>query len=183
MRRSLGQAFLCAALTALLCVLAAPSALAHVDPEAQAPRPAAGRGLDAHPFAGLRAEVADYAQQLLGVPYRLGGTDPDSGLDCSGLVRYVFEQVAGITLPRTVLAQSRVGKWIPRARLRRGDLVFFHTRRSRFSHVGIYIGHGRFVHAPRPGAEVEVSELGDPYWRRHFSGARRVLLPSRVATR
>ncbi|MDA8108107.1 MAG: C40 family peptidase [Betaproteobacteria bacterium] len=181
----------------LLCFLLAASltapglslpALAHTsDAAALAPRadpePPANTEEGAARGRGLPAELAHYALQLLGVPYKLGGTDPDSGLDCSGLVQYVFEQVADITLPRTVLALSRVGEWISRAHLRRGDLVFFHTRRSRYSHVGIYVGDGRFVHAPRPGADVEVSELSDPYWRRHFSGARRVIRHARLAAR
>lgn len=148
---------------------------------ASEPGSPAPRGEPAH--RGLPSALVDYALQLIGVPYKHGGNDPDTGLDCSGLVDYVFAQVADIVLPRTVLAMSRVGERIRRSRLRPGDLVFFHTRRSRYSHVGIYIGDSRFVHAPRPGATVEVSELSDSYWRRHFSGARRVIPSDRLAAR
>jgi cell wall-associated NlpC family hydrolase len=131
----------------------------------------------------LSSALVEYALQLIGVPYKLGGNDPGTGLDCSGLVDYVFAQVADIVLPRTVLAMSRVGERIARSHLRPGDLVFFHTRRFRFSHVGIYIGDGHFVHAPSPGSSVEVSELSDPYWRRRFSGARRIIPSDRLAAR
>lgn len=163
-------------------------ALAHIDRAATpAPRPDTASAQDAEEGTPdgrkLSAALARYALGLLGVSYKRGGNDPETGLDCSGLVDYVFAQVAGITLPRTALGMSRVGERVSRASLRRGDLVFFRTRRSRFSHVGIYVGGGRFVHAPRPGADVEVSEMSDPYWRHRYSGARRVLGHAQVAVR
>ena len=95
-------------------------------------------------------DVAIYALGLIGVDYKCGGDTPDTGLDCSGLVRHVFQQVTGVTLPRTAKDMSRLGTKVALADLQPGDLVFFNTRRFAFSHVGIYLGDNRFVHAPSP---------------------------------
>jgi hypothetical protein len=111
-----------------------------------------------------------FALGLIGVDYRYGGETPEGGLDCSGLVRHVFQQVTGVTLPRTSKELSRIGAPIGRGDLEAGDLVFFDTRRFAFSHVGIYLGDGRFVHAPSRGSEVEIAELANGYWRKHFNG-------------
>ena len=119
-------------------------------------------------------DLAVYALGLLGVRYRFGGESPESGLDCSGLVRHVFQQVTGVTLPRTAAAMSRVGDGVAKHELEPGDLVFFNTRRMPFSHVGIYLGGNRFVHAPARGREVEVADLSNSYWQRQFNGARRI---------
>jgi hypothetical protein len=120
-------------------------------------------------------DLAVYALGLIGVDYRFGGTTPEHGLDCSGLVRYVFQQVTGVTLPRTSQELSRIGETITMGELKPGDLVFFNTRRLQFSHVGIYIGEDRFIHAPRRGGEVEVVTLSKDYWRKRFDGARRLV--------
>jgi cell wall-associated NlpC family hydrolase len=120
-------------------------------------------------------DLAIYALGLIGVDYRFGGTTPERGLDCSGLVRYVFQQVTGVMLPRTSQEISRLGAKIPVAQLMPGDLVFFNTRRLQFSHVGIYLGEDRFIHAPRQGGEVEVVTLSKGYWQKHFDGARRLV--------
>src|SRR6266566_5059932 len=119
-------------------------------------------------------DLAIYALGLIGVYYRFGGTTPERGLDCSGLVRYVFEQVTGVMLPRTSQEISRLGAKIPLAELMPGDLVFFNTRRLQFSHVGIYLGEGRFIHSPRQGGEVEIVTLSKDYWQKRFDGARRL---------
>src|SRR5450755_2230467 len=132
-------------------------------------------------------DLAIYALGLIGVDYKFGGTSPERGLDCSGLVRYVFQQVTGVTLPRTSQEISRLGQKIPLAGLMPGDLVFFNTRRLQFSHVGIYLGEDRFIHAPRQGGEVEIVTLSKDYWQKHFDGARRLagalpaLIPSAQA--
>ncbi len=132
-------------------------------------------------------DVAIYALGLIGVDYRYGGETPESGVDCSGLVRYVFQQVTGVTLPRTSKELSRLGNKVASADLVPGDLVFFNTRRLPFSHVGIYLGDNRFIHAPSTGSEVEISQLSETYWQKHFNGARRLvgvlpsLVPSAVA--
>ena len=120
-------------------------------------------------------DLAIFALGLIGVDYRYGGNTPEDGLDCSGLVRHVFQQVTGVTLPRTSKELARVGKEVKRADLKPGDLVFFNTRRFAFSHVGIYLGDDRFIHAPRTGSEVEIAELDNGYWRKHFDGARRLV--------
>ena len=127
-------------------------------------------------------DLAIYALGLIGVDYRFGGTTPERGLDCSGLVRYVFQQVTGVMLPRTSQEISRLGAKIPVAELMPGDLVFFNTRRLQFSHVGIYLGEDRFIHAPRQGGEVEIVTLSKGYWQKHFDGARRLVgaLPSLI---
>lgn len=124
-------------------------------------------------------EVLQYAVSLSGASYRRGGVSPDSGFDCSGYVRYVFGQVAGLTLPHSSMAISLIGDHIAKSELRPGDLVFFRTVRKTISHVGIYLGNNHFIHATstRTGI-VEVSDLRDSYWTKHFSAARRLDLPS-----
>ena len=132
-------------------------------------------------------DVAIYALGLIGVDYRFGGETPEGGVDCSGLVRYVFQQVTGVTLPRTAKELSRLGNKVASADLAPGDLVFFNTRRFPFSHVGIYLGDSRFIHAPSTGSEVEIARLSEGYWQKHFNGARRLvgvmpsLIPAAVA--
>lgn len=113
---------------------------------------------------------------LVGTPYRYGGNTPDSGFDCSGLVDYVFRTVAGIALPRTAdeISHMRAEK-IRRGQLESGDIVLFHSSGRRVNHVGIYVGKGRFVHAPNAGGTVRLDFLDSPYWSEHYSGAIRVL--------
>jgi cell wall-associated NlpC family hydrolase len=124
---------------------------------------------------GQRNDLAFYALSLAGTPYRYGGESPRTGFDCSGFVRYVYRHSLGVRLPRTVNAMSRVGRRIKISQLRPGDLVFYHTGRSRYSHVGIYLGKRRFVHSPSSGESVKVSYLSG-YWKKHYSGARRITL-------
>lgn len=113
--------------------------------------------------------------ELVGINYRLGGTNPDSGLDCSGFVQIVFRDSLGKLLPRTAREQSQVGDEVSRHELKPGDLVFFNTMRRAFSHVGIYLGDNHFVHAPRTGGEVRVEDMSQGYWVKRYNGARRVL--------
>ena len=114
----------------------------------------------------------------LGTPYRYGGRSPESGFDCSGLVAHVFERAWGLPLPRNARAQAALGKPIRKLQeLQPGDLVFYNTRNRAYSHVGIYIGDGRFVHAPRPGQKVRADSLESPYWRSRFDGGRRLTPP------
>lgn len=112
---------------------------------------------------------------FLGVPYRRGGTSAETGFDCSGFVKTVYEEAVGLVLPRQAAQQAADSEKISRADLKPGDLVFFNTMRHTFSHVGIYIGDGKFVHSPKPGEEVRVESLSVAYWTRRFTGARRVL--------
>ena len=121
------------------------------------------------------SELVVNALSFLGVPYRRGGTSAETGFDCSGFVKTVYEETVGLVLPRLAAQQAANTEKISRADLKPGDLVFFNTMRHTFSHVGIYIGDGKFVHSPKPGAEVRVESLSVAYWTRRFSGARRVL--------
>jgi cell wall-associated NlpC family hydrolase len=127
-------------------------------------------------------DVAGFALGLIGVEYRWGGDTPARGLDCSGLIRYVFQEVTGVTLPRTARELSRLGDSVPLGDLRAGDLVFFNTRHFAFSHVGLYLGDNQFIHAPSRGREVEITMISSNYWQKHFDGARRLVgvLPALV---
>jgi hypothetical protein len=129
--------------------------------------------------AGNRVEAK--ASQLvvgalgfLGVPYRRGGSSVEAGFDCSGFVRAIYQQTAGLLLPRKASEQAAATEKIDKTELKPGDLVFFNTMRRAFSHVGIYVGNGKFIHAPKPGGEVRVEDMGVSYWAKRFDGARRV---------
>ena len=119
-------------------------------------------------------DTLDQATALLGIPYRRGGSRPETGFDCSGFVTHVFQQGIGLILPRSAREQSKSGEQVQRDELKPGDLVFFNTMKRTFSHVGIYLGHNQFVHAPRSGAEVRVEDMRDKYWNKRYNGARRV---------
>ncbi len=121
-----------------------------------------------------RAEVIHAARSMLGKPYRYGGTSPSEGFDCSGLVQYAHKQ-AGILVPRTTGELYRSALHIPLNALQPGDLVFFHTQGRRYvSHVGIYLGNKRFIHAPSSGKRVSIASLKDSYWKKRFTGAGRL---------
>jgi cell wall-associated NlpC family hydrolase len=120
------------------------------------------------------SELVVNAMGFLGVPYKRGGTSVETGFDCSGFVRAIYEQTAGLILPRNAAQQAAATEKINRNELQPGDLVFFNTMRRAFSHVGIYIGNGKFIHSPKPGAEVRVEDMGMSYWAKRFDGARRV---------
>lgn len=124
--------------------------------------------------ASRRSEALLRALLALGIDYRYGGQSPTTGFDCSGLVAHVFQQAYALRLPRNTHGQSQVGSDVPTHALEAGDLVFFNTLNRPYSHVGIYLGDGRFVHAPRSGARVRVERLNAVYWARRFDGARRV---------
>ncbi|WP_296654258.1 C40 family peptidase [Paraburkholderia sp.] len=125
-------------------------------------------------MAGKAGDVVVGALNMIGVRYRWGGSTPDSGLDCSGFVRYVFQDTLGMSLPRRAEEMSRVGEKVSMRNLKPGDLVFFNTMRRTFSHVGIYIGDNKFVHSPSTGSTIRVDDLDDGYWEKRFTGARRV---------
>lgn len=114
------------------------------------------------------------AMQLIGVRYRWGGNTPQSGLDCSGFVRYVFNDTFGFLLPRKSAQMSQVGLEIRKDELRPGDLVFFNTMRHAFSHVGIYVGDNKFIHAPSRGKSIRVDDMTKTYWEKRYNGARRM---------
>jgi cell wall-associated NlpC family hydrolase len=118
------------------------------------------------------ARAADYARDMIGKPYQYGGNSP-SGFDCSGLVQYSYSR-AGLPIPRTTRSQRESGVAVGSKSLRAGDLIFFDQEGRKSSHVGIYIGDGRFVHAPSSGKKVRVDKLDKKYWKKHYDGARRI---------
>ena len=115
------------------------------------------------------------ALSAIGVPYRRGGNSAETGFDCSGFVRATFEQAMGLVLPRRAQEQAAATHKIDKNDLQPGDLVFFNTLRRAYSHVGIYLGEGQFIHSPRSGARVRVESMDQSYWKKRFNGARRVL--------
>jgi len=124
--------------------------------------------------SGQAAGMVEQAMGLLGVPYRRGGNSENTGFDCSGFVRHLYEKSVGQILPRRAVDQARATEVIDREELKPGDLVFFNTMRRAFSHVGIYVGDGKFIHAPRAGKAVNVEDMRSAYWQKRFNGARRV---------
>ena len=118
--------------------------------------------------------IAATAMKFLGVKYRYGGGSPNTGFDCSGLVVYAAEKSLGLKLPRQSASIAKQGESVKRSELQQGDLVFFNTRGHRFSHVGIYLGDQKFVHAPRSGSVVRIESMDVAYWRKRYNGARRL---------
>lgn len=134
-----------------------------------------------------RETVSDQASSLvinamafLDVPYRYGGNSAETGFDCSGFVRAVYEQSLGKILPRRSDEQAAATQTIDRSELKPGDLVFFNTMRRAFSHVGIYVGDGKFIHSPRSGAQVRMEDMRMAYWNKRFNGARRVTVADKA---
>lgn len=133
------------------------------------------RGAD--PLDRLTNPASDFVEQalaLLGTRYRYGGTSPDEGFDCSGLIWFAVNEIHGLELPRNTAALARHGRQVKRSELKRGDLVFFNTMGRRYSHVGIYLGNGDFVHAPSSGGVVRVENMSVRYWNTRYNGARRI---------
>ncbi len=133
---------------------------------------------DQQMHAGLdrTQELIFHALAFIDVKYKYGGVSPDKGWDCSGYVFHVFKEAAGVTLPRNSAFMSAEGQPVVRGELRPGDLVFFNTLRRAFSHVGIYLGDHRFIHAPSAGKAVQISSMASAYWSRRYSGGRRILI-------
>jgi len=137
-----------------------------------------GAGTSADETAPQLARLQDlliHAISLIGVKYQFGGSSAHSGFDCSGFVRHVFAESLAIDLPRNSYAMGKLGVPVETHDLHAGDLVFYNTLHRTFSHVGIYLGEGRFVHAPSRGKSVEIVDMSDSYWKRHFNGARRLV--------
>ena len=119
-------------------------------------------------------ELISSAMGLLGVAYRYGGTSASTGFDCSGFMQHIFKRSMGVNLPRTSAAQAQMGVGVSRSELQPGDMVFFRTVRGRISHVGLFIGNNRFIHAPRTGKRIEITSLSNKYWNRKYAFGRRV---------
>lgn len=157
----------------LMLVLAVLAGCASAPPPASlatpAARPVAG------PLSAVHDNVLFHAFNLVGTPYRWGGNSPETGFDCSGLINYVFSETAGLSLPRTTAGLSQLPHAAPSGDLRPGDLLLFSTQGKRVNHAGIYIGEGRFLHAPSTGGKVRIDDLQASYWQRSYKSARRVL--------
>ncbi len=125
-------------------------------------------------FTDRATNLAMEAMSLIGIHYKRGGTSPQNGLDCSGLVRYVFREANGTELPRTSAEMSKLGEQVDKSQLQPGDLVFFNTLKRTFSHVGIYLGDNKFIHAPSSGGAVRIESMDLAYWKARFNGARRI---------
>jgi cell wall-associated NlpC family hydrolase len=179
----------------LVAVLGAAQAEPDSQPAASAPADPVTtllieRGLLPPSSARVMQSVRDKASELvmsamnfLGVPYRRGGQSEDEGFDCSGFTRHIFELSVGLVLPRRADEQAGAPGLFQVARdeLKPGDLVFFNTLRRTFSHVGIYVGEGKFIHAPRSGSTVRIEDMRQAYWAKRFTGARRAPLPEAQA--
>lgn len=151
-------------------ILVGPMVSAH----AQEVAPAASESrMDA--FLSRAQDLVLNAMGFMGIPYKWGGTTPDTGFDCSGFVQFVVRQATGLILPRSSFDQVRHGVSVTKDELQPGDLVFFNTLRAPFSHVGIYIGENRFIHSPSRGKSVEIVDISNSYWQTRFNGARRLL--------
>jgi cell wall-associated NlpC family hydrolase len=124
------------------------------------------------PASVVGSEVSLYALGLIDTDYRFGGKNPEAGLDCSGMVTYIYEQAAGLRVRGSAADIAELGRDIPQDALAAGDLVFFNTSGRRFSHVGIYIGDGRFIHSPSSGGQVRIARLDNPYFSQRFDAAR-----------
>ena len=133
--------------------------------------------LSTNSLSNLETEVASreiliYTLGLLGLNYKFGGRNPEAGLDCSGMVGYIYQNAIGVTLPRTAAEIARLARPIPDSRIRVGDLVFFNTMNRPFSHIGIFIGAGKFVHAPHTHSVIRVAQLDNTYFAARYQGAR-----------
>jgi cell wall-associated NlpC family hydrolase len=166
------------------CVLASAQALAACA-EPASPTDPMGDFIAQHVATATRSVATPQASELvvtalnfLDSPYRRGGSSFELGFDCSGFTRHVFKVAVGVALPRRADEQARSDQFVPieRQALVPGDLVFFNTLRQAFSHVGIYLGDGKFIHAPRSGSAVRVEDMRADYWARRFDGARRAAL-------
>lgn len=136
---------------------------------------------------GIRDSAANQdfvskAMAYLGTRYKYGGTSPSAGFDCSGLIWYVAKESLGVDLPRAAADQAKLGTHVARAELERGDLVFFNTAGRRYSHVGIYVGDGKFLHAPSTGGKVRVETMSQRYWNSRYNGARRLSRLTQLAS-
>lgn len=181
---------------ATLCLLAALAGPARAEPDTPPPGDAvlhllqerglwpADGAIEGNPMVQRMRDTASdmvlTAMNFLGVPYRRGGSNAEQGFDCSGFTRYVFEHSLGLVLPRRADEQAKQAglAQVLRDELKPGDLVFFNTMRRAFSHVGIYVGDGKFIHAPRSGGEVRIEDMRQAYWSKRFNGARRAQSPT-----
>lgn len=145
---------------------------------ADTPAPEAGKPISKLQDLSNRAsELALQAMGMLGIHYKYGGSTPEGGLDCSGLVQHIFKEAWGKDLPRTSVEISKVGQHVDKNDLQPGDLVFYNTLKRGFSHVGIYLGDRKFIHSPSAGGQVRIESMDVGYWKKRFNGGRRISDP------
>ena len=167
---ALGAIFACAPATRLAVAQTVNEAAGATEGDLAGVDPAAAGASIVH----RASELLFRAMSLVGTRYRRGGNSPDTGFDCSGFVGYLFREVLGVRLPRSSNEIWSHGAEIARAALEPGDLVFFNTLRRPFSHVGVYVGDDRFIHAPASGGAVRTENMNERYWARRWDGARRI---------
>lgn len=160
---------------ALLAILLAGCASTPTPPRKPgkpAPRPGSSTSLGSLQADGVGREILMYTLSLLDIEYKFGGSNPEAGLDCSGLVAYIYQNAARVKLPHNAAQIASLARPIDNSQLRVGDLVFFNTLGRSFSHMGIYIGDGKFVHAPRTNSVIRVDRLDNSYFAARYEGAR-----------
>ncbi|MDE1168941.1 MAG: C40 family peptidase [Pseudomonas sp.] len=167
----------------VLCAALLGACASHTPPPNRQVAPQPFPVVDQAPASPMADDVLIRAIGLVGTPYRWGGNTPDSGFDCSGLIGYVYRDAAGISLPRSTREMiSMRAPDVNQNALQSGDLIFFATGGgSQVSHAGIYVGEGRFVHAPATGGTVRLDYLNKPYWQKAYLNAKRVLQPEHLA--
>ncbi|WP_024303165.1 C40 family peptidase [Pseudogulbenkiania sp. MAI-1] len=161
-----------ASIAALALSLAGCSSAPPRKPSSAKPRPATSPALTGLTADGAGREILMYTLGLLDLDYRFGGNNPEAGLDCSGMVSYIYQNAVGVKLPHNAAQIASVARPIETSRMQVGDLVFFNTMNRPFSHMGIYIGDGKFVHAPRSNSTIRVERLDNRYFAARFEGAR-----------
>lgn len=151
-----------------------------VPPTAVEPEVAREPAVDARD--AVSNDILFSAMQLSGTKYRFGGSSPETGFDCSGLIQYVYNKTIGVMLPRTVREMNKMdAQSVAKSDLKPGDLVIFQARKKYPDHAGIYVGEGRFLHAPSSGGRVRIDELSNSYWARSYLGAKRVVTEERAS--
>jgi len=158
-----------------LSLLLAACGTSSTTPEAPVPPPVEGKPYARLPAPQQASDAVIFALGLIDTGYRFGGSNPEAGLDCSGMIAYVMENVSGLKLPHNAAQIARIARPVPRDALRPGDLVFFNTLNRPFSHVGLYVGEGRFVHAPSSRGKVRLESLDNRYFAQRFEGARTLI--------
>ncbi|MFC3532197.1 C40 family peptidase [Vogesella facilis] len=158
--------------TVLLLAVIVTACSTSQPPARKAKAPARTVTLSSLQADGVGREILFYTMSMLDIDYQFGGSNPEAGLDCSGLVAYIYKNAAGVSLPHNAAQIASLARPVGNGQLRVGDLVFFNTQGRAFSHMGIYIGDGKFVHAPRSNSTIRVERLDNSYFAARYEGAR-----------
>ena len=163
--------FLCVVLSLAACSSSAPPA-AKSSVKTSSPSNATSVRISDIDHDSVSNELMLHSMSLIGTPYRFGGSNRNTGFDCSGMVQFVYRETLNVSLPRTARDMAAAGKVINKNQLKVGDLVFFNTNGKKFSHVGLYIGENRFIHAPSSKSSIKINYLSDKYYASRYTGAR-----------